>query len=75
VAVFSDPPSRFVEQEALKALEHGRYVIPVVIQDAQLPGKLASIARFELADPTNIGSLADQITARVKDHVIPEEGE
>lgn len=73
VAIFSDPPSRFVEQEALTALEHGRYVIPVVIERAQLPGRLASIARLELSDRAHIGVLADQVAARIKDRVIPEE--
>jgi hypothetical protein len=34
---------------------------------------LASAARFELPDDENVGPLADQIAARVKDHAIPDE--
>lgn len=73
VALFSDPPSRWVEQEALFAHKNGRYVVPVVLGDAKTTGKLSGLARFELSDVRYVDRLADQIAARVKDHAIPEE--
>jgi hypothetical protein len=36
-------------------------------------GKIAGIQPFELADTRFVVGLAQQIAARVKDHVIPEE--
>jgi hypothetical protein len=74
VALFSDPPSRWVEQEALTALRGGTFVVPVMLDDAQVPAKLVTPLRFELTDRSFVAGLADQIAARVKDHVIPEEG-
>lgn len=73
VALVSDPPSRFVEQEALSAHSKGRYVLPVVLGGATVHGKLSELARFELPDASNVESLARQIAARVKDYAIPDE--
>lgn len=72
VAVVSEPPSRFVEQEAISAHNKGRYVLPVAIGGAQVSGLLSQFARFELADTNHLEGLADQIAARVKDHAIIE---
>ena len=72
VAVVSDPPSRFVEQEAISAHNKGRYVLPVAIGGAHVSGPLSQFARFELADASHLEGLADQIAARVKDHAIIE---
>jgi hypothetical protein len=72
VAVVSDPPSRFVEQEAISAHNKGRYVLPVAIGGAHVSGLLSQFARFELADANHLEGLADQIAARVKDHAIEE---
>jgi hypothetical protein len=73
VALVSEPPSRFVEQEALTAYKKGRYVIPVVLGGAKVYGKLSELGRFELPDTRNVDGLAHQIAARVKDHAIPNE--
>jgi hypothetical protein len=73
VAILSDPPSRWVEQEALAAHSKGRYVLPVLVGGAKAHGALSSVARFELPDAKNVEGLAHQIVARVKDHVIPDE--
>jgi TIR domain/YEATS family len=72
VALVSDPHSSFVEQEALTALDLGRYVLPVTVKGATLQGKLSRIARFDLADSAGVRSLADQIAARVLDRVIDD---
>jgi hypothetical protein len=72
VAVVSDPPSRFVEQEAISAHNKGRYVLPVALGGAQVSGPLSQFARFELTDTNHLDGLADQIAARVKDHAIED---
>ena len=69
VALVSDPPSSFVEHEALAALDKGRYVLPVVLKGGKVHGKLSDIARFELPDASHVDSLADHIAARVKDRL------
>lgn len=74
VALFSDPPSRWVEQEAVTAYRKGAYVLPVVVGDARPSGKLSGLARFELADVKYIDGLAQQIAARIRDHAMPEKG-
>jgi hypothetical protein len=74
VAVLSNPQSHFVEREAQLARQRGQYVVPVVIGDAKVDSKLSDLARFEIHDRRNIDGLAQQIVARVKDHVTPEEG-
>jgi hypothetical protein len=71
VALVSEPPSRFVEQEALMASKKGRFVLPVVVGGARVPGTLSGLTRFELPDIKNVDGLANQIAARVKDHVVP----
>jgi hypothetical protein len=73
VALVSEPPSRFVEQEALTARKKGRFVLPVVVGGARVPGTLSGLARFELPDIKNVDGLVNQIAARVKDHVVPED--
>jgi hypothetical protein len=73
VAVFSSPPSRWVEQEAVTALRKGAFVLPVLVGGVTVSGKLSSLARYQLADAKYVGGLAQQIAARVKDHAIPEE--
>lgn len=73
VALFSNPPSRWVEQEAMTAHRKGTYVVPVFVGGAKTSGKLSGMPRFELADTRFVEGLAQQIAARVRDHVIPDE--
>lgn len=73
IALFSNPPSRWVEQEAETAHRKGTYVVPVVVGGAKISSKLSGIQRFDLADKKYVDGLALQIAARVKDHAIPEE--
>jgi hypothetical protein len=69
VALISDPPSRFVEEEALSALAAGREVVPVVVAGAKIDKKLSHIRRFELSDAQHVPALANRLAAQVKDQV------
>jgi transcription initiation factor IIF auxiliary subunit len=73
VALVSDPPSRWVEQEALAAHRKGRFVLPVLLGGAQAFGGLSELARLELPNPGHVQGLARHIAARVKDHATPDE--
>jgi transcription initiation factor IIF auxiliary subunit len=73
VALFSNPPSRWLEQEAVMALKKGTYVVPVLIAGATISSELSGVPRYELANVDFVDGLAQQIAARVKDHAIPDE--
>ena len=73
VAVVSDPPSSFVEQEARAAQSLGRPVLPVVLGKASVPTHLQGVRRFELGGKQNIAALADRIAAAVKEATVPDE--
>jgi hypothetical protein len=73
VAVFSDPPSPWVEQEARAALAARRSVLPVVLDRAQVAEPFSNLVRFELDKQRNVKVLADRIAAAVKDIKVPDE--
>jgi hypothetical protein len=74
VPVISDPRSTFVEEQAMIAKSAGRNVLPIVIGQASLPSSLDGLLHVRLNEPRNMAGLADQVVARVKDLILPEEG-
>jgi len=75
VPVLSDPPSDFVEEEAKLARGAGRQVLPIVVGEAKLPKSLQDLVHLRLRETGNIEGLANQVVAKVKDQVIPDEDE
>jgi hypothetical protein len=72
VAVVSDPPSRFIEQEALAAHHKGRFVIPVVVGNAKAEGPLSKISHIDFSDQDKVAEVAEQIASRIKGATVRE---
>jgi len=73
LAVVSDPPSRWVEEEARQAMDAGRHVVPLVIGSAEMPASLRKLEALKIESTRGVRAAADAIVARVKDIVTPEE--